>query len=112
MYRVRTVRSRPGRDRPDRMVGVRAVVADCRRALQSPAGSGQVVDRRVRVTIRGQKSAGSSRRVVFSAGLGTQMFHDVVVVRFGGDFVDELGVGNFACWVGDHDGAREQTLHG
>ena len=94
------------------MAGVRAGVADCQRALQRPAGIGQVADRRGLATIRVRKSAGSSRRVVFYAGLGTQMFHDVVIVRFGGDFVDELGVGNFAFWVGDHNGAREQAFHG
>ena len=51
--------------RPDRMVVVRAVVADFQRYLLRPAGNGQVVARLVLVTKQVRKDSGSSRRLVF-----------------------------------------------
>lgn len=99
-------------DRPDRMRVVRAVVADFQRALQRPAGNGQVVDRLVLVTMRGLKGSGSSRRLVFFYGLSTQVFHDCFVVRFIGDFFDELSVGDFALGIYHDHGATKQTCHG
>src|SRR5690625_3763040 len=43
--------------------------------------------------------------------LGTQVFHDSVVVRFRGNFVNKLGVGDFALGIDDNHRASLQSGH-
>src|SRR5699024_129655 len=53
-----------------------------------------------------------SSDVFILGALSAQMFHNVVVIWFVGNFVNELRVGDFTFGVYHDDGTSQQTGHG